>query len=104
MNLVYDIRDRVMRLSNPSSRKAQAVARSAVAGGIGGESWATAAMRKETGGGRKEESDPEARKLIGPVDVTAVNADGYRSSQERFQPAPPLRDKFDTSLPGNRVF
>ena len=70
--------------STPSSRKAQVVARSAVAGGI--EYWATAAMRKEVirgkqrrgggGGGRKEESDPEARPLIGPVDVTAANTYG----------------------------
>jgi len=66
-----------MRLSNPSLRKAQAVARSTVAGGIGGESWATATMRKEAGGSRKEESDPEACKLIGPMDVMAANTDGH---------------------------
>jgi len=80
MYLGYDIGDRVMKLSNPSSRKAQEVAKSAVAGGTDGESRATAAMRKEAGGGRKEESDPEARKLIGPMDVTAVNTDGHHGS------------------------
>lgn len=47
MYLVYDtpVWSLVMMWSTPSSRNAQVVARSAVAGGM--EYWFTAAMRKE---------------------------------------------------------
>lgn len=67
MYLVYDtpVWSLVMMWSTPSSRNAQVVTRSAVAGGIG--YWFTAVMRKEMfrgkrGRGRKAGGDGRSRR------------------------------------------